>query len=245
MLLLLCRGLDLGGPWFPGPGPSPLRFLPISPYSRGNLKLLGFLNLHQHNLEDDVVGRVSFTGNGRSRATLSIANLTVDDSSTYYCAARRHSGSSLNNQVQQTPKDIYQTKGTSAEVKCSHNINNYDRIFGSSLNDQVQQTPKDIYQTKETTAKIQCSHNINGYNRIFWYKQLSDGQLQLLGYMLGTSEYLEKGVKVQMTGNANTDEKVILTIEERSSGVYYCAASLTVMRTSFSQNKNHSFSSLI
>ncbi|KAK7904140.1 hypothetical protein WMY93_016747 [Mugilogobius chulae] len=153
-------------------------------------------------------------------------------------------GSSLNNQVKQTPKDIYQTKETSPAIQCSHNIDNYDRILwykqqndgqlqflGSSLNNQVKQTPKDIYQTKETSPEIQCSHSIDSYNMILWYKQLSDGQLQLLGYMLGTSQFLEKGVKVQMTGDANKDKIATLTIEEPSSAVYYCAASLTVKQT--------------
>ncbi|XP_055087240.1 uncharacterized protein LOC117390892 [Periophthalmus magnuspinnatus] len=101
-------------------------------------------------------------------------------------------------------------------------------VSGSSLNDQVDQTPQNIYCEKGTKAKIQCSHQITNYNQIFWYKQLDDGQLQLLGYMLATSANIEPGAKILITGDANKGKTSTLTLEEPSSAMYYCAASLTV-----------------
>uniref|UniRef100_A0A3B4ARN1 Ig-like domain-containing protein n=1 Tax=Periophthalmus magnuspinnatus TaxID=409849 RepID=A0A3B4ARN1_9GOBI len=107
----------------------------------------------------------------------------------------------------------------------------YYIFVGSSLNDKVHQTPKDIYNTKGTSAKIQCSHEINNYDRILWYKQLKDGQLQFLGYIVGSSAFPEDGAKIKIEGDANKDKPSILTIEEPSSAMYYCAASLTVEKT--------------
>uniref|UniRef100_A0A3B4AY63 Ig-like domain-containing protein n=1 Tax=Periophthalmus magnuspinnatus TaxID=409849 RepID=A0A3B4AY63_9GOBI len=115
----------------------------------------------------------------------------------------------------------------------------YYIFVGSSLNDKVHQTPKDIYNTKGTSAKIQCSHEIDSYNRILWYKQLKDGQLQFLGYIVATAPSPEDGAKIQIEGDANKGKKSFLTIEEPSSAMYYCAASLTVEKVPISQYKNH------
>uniref|UniRef100_A0A3B4FV81 Immunoglobulin V-set domain-containing protein n=1 Tax=Pundamilia nyererei TaxID=303518 RepID=A0A3B4FV81_9CICH len=65
---------------------------------------------------------------------------------------------------------------------------------GSSLSDQVHQNPANMYKNPEETAEIACSHSIDTYNQILWYKQTKSGQLQLLGYMLGTSSSVEPGV---------------------------------------------------
>ncbi|KAK9533973.1 hypothetical protein VZT92_009051 [Zoarces viviparus] len=97
------------------------------------------------------------------------------------------SGSSLSDQVYQTPADMFtDTKGT-AEINCSHSIQSYDQILwykqlnnmqfqllgyisllvsGSSLSEQVHQTPADMYNKPEETATISCSHSIQDYDRI-------------------------------------------------------------------------------
>ena len=100
---------------------------------------------------------------------------------------------------------------------------------GSSLSHKVQQRPAHIYKTQSETAKIHCSHSIDSYNVILWYKQINNRELQLLGYMVGSSDFLEPGSGVEMDGNANKDQNVTLTIEGlnlNSSAVYFCAASL-------------------
>uniref|UniRef100_A0AAV2JK94 Ig-like domain-containing protein n=1 Tax=Knipowitschia caucasica TaxID=637954 RepID=A0AAV2JK94_KNICA len=51
--------------------------------------------------------------------------------------------------------------------------------------------------------------------------------MQFLGYMLDTLTSTESEAKVQMSGSASKGQTSILTIEEPSSAVYYCAASLT------------------
>lgn len=57
---------------------------------RRTLKLLGFLNRQYPSFEDDVKGKVNFTGDGQRFSNFSISNLTVGDSAVYYCAASQH-----------------------------------------------------------------------------------------------------------------------------------------------------------
>lgn len=58
---------------------------------RKTLKLLGFLNVNAQNVMDEAKGKFSLDGDGRSRSSLSISNLTLNDSGVYFCAASRHS----------------------------------------------------------------------------------------------------------------------------------------------------------
>uniref|UniRef100_H3BZI3 Ig-like domain-containing protein n=1 Tax=Tetraodon nigroviridis TaxID=99883 RepID=H3BZI3_TETNG len=51
------------------------------------LKLLGIL-INSPNLEDDVKGKISFDGDGRSHSSLNISALSLADSGVYFCAAR-------------------------------------------------------------------------------------------------------------------------------------------------------------
>ncbi|CAL9686834.1 unnamed protein product [Knipowitschia caucasica] len=113
-------------------------------------------------------------------------------------------------------------------------------VSGFSLNDQVHQSPKDLYNTNGASAEVKCSHDIQNFDRILWYKQLRNGQMQFLGYMLDTLTSTESEAKVQMSGSASKGQTSILTIEEPSSAVYYCAASLTVRKSPDSRDKNHS-----
>ncbi|CAL8283868.1 unnamed protein product [Lota lota] len=104
-------------------------------------------------------------------------------------------------------------------------------VSGSSLSDQVHQTPTEMVVAIESgqTVTLSCSHSIQNYNQILWYKQQhNDKQMELLGYMLSTTAYPEKGKAVAMEGSADQDQTARLTIQnirEESSAVYFCAAS--------------------
>ena len=78
-------------------------------------------------------------------------------------------------------------------------------------------------------VELSCSHSISGYNTILWYKQhRNDKQLELLGYIVGTEPYTEKGMDVAISGSADQDETATLMIQNisvESSAVYFCAAS--------------------
>uniref|UniRef100_A0A668SJV2 Ig-like domain-containing protein n=1 Tax=Oreochromis aureus TaxID=47969 RepID=A0A668SJV2_OREAU len=100
-------------------------------------------------------------------------------------------------------------------------------LTGSSLSDRVHQDPANMYKNQGETAEITCSHSIDNYDQILWYKKTKSSQLQLLGYMFGTSKSREPGVTVTIGGNANKDKNCTLTINDlfmNSSVVYFCAA---------------------
>uniref|UniRef100_A0A3B5KYN5 Ig-like domain-containing protein n=1 Tax=Xiphophorus couchianus TaxID=32473 RepID=A0A3B5KYN5_9TELE len=70
------------------------------------------------------------------------------------------------------------------------------------------------------SLSISCSHSIPDYDRVLWYKQSKLHEMKLLGYMLGDNGYPEK--------DGDRGETCTLTIKElseKSSAVYYCAAS--------------------
>lgn len=54
------------------------------------LKFLGYLNINQINIEEDVKGKVSFKGNGKSYSNLTISKLELNDNAVYFCAVRQH-----------------------------------------------------------------------------------------------------------------------------------------------------------
>ncbi|KAK1894211.1 T cell receptor beta variable 18 [Dissostichus eleginoides] len=92
-------------------------------------------------------------------------------------------------------------------------------VSGSSLSDLVSQTPAYMYKNLGEEAVISCSHSIKDYTRILWYKQMKDGQLQFLGYMLATQENPEPGLGVKMDGDANINKNCTLTVEGLSSSL--------------------------
>lgn len=99
---------------------------------------------------------------------------------------------------------------------------------GSSVSDQIIQIPTQTFYKPEDIAELKCSHSIRGYDRIFWYRQTQDQKLQLLGYMIGTSQFPEPQLGVTLAGSADEGQTSTLTIaglwSRASSGVYYCAA---------------------
>uniref|UniRef100_A0A674NZM0 Ig-like domain-containing protein n=1 Tax=Takifugu rubripes TaxID=31033 RepID=A0A674NZM0_TAKRU len=50
------------------------------------LKLLGYLYTNNQNVEEDVKGKISFDGDGRSGSSLSIAAVGLKDSGVYFCS---------------------------------------------------------------------------------------------------------------------------------------------------------------
>ncbi|KAG7510371.1 hypothetical protein JOB18_020146 [Solea senegalensis] len=89
------------------------------------------------------------------------------------------SGSSLSDKVKQTPAHVFKKPTETVNIRCSHSIDNYNRIFcmtsntvlvsGSSASDNVQQTPAHMVKKSTETANISCSHSINSYYQILWY----------------------------------------------------------------------------
>lgn len=70
------------------------------------LIFLGYLNTMFAYPEDEFKQKIDLAGDGRSKATLTIKNLTEDSSGVYYCAARRHSVINPHNPAQKHPYHI-------------------------------------------------------------------------------------------------------------------------------------------
>ncbi|KAM3595578.1 uncharacterized protein V6R79_025618 [Siganus canaliculatus] len=100
-------------------------------------------------------------------------------------------------------------------------------LSGSSLSDQVHQTPPDMFTQQGQKVQIQCSHRIQSYDRILWYKQ-TDGQMKLLGYMLGDNAFPETGQDVKIEGNANKDQNCTLTTEANMDVISWKQTLLTL-----------------
>lgn len=60
----------------------------------GSIELIGMLHYENPTPEDNFKTRFKMSGHSKANATLSISNITTDDSAVYYCAASMHSGSS-------------------------------------------------------------------------------------------------------------------------------------------------------
>uniref|UniRef100_A0A3B3ZBT6 Ig-like domain-containing protein n=1 Tax=Periophthalmus magnuspinnatus TaxID=409849 RepID=A0A3B3ZBT6_9GOBI len=58
----------------------------------GTITLLGYMNLKYLTIEDAFKDKININGDGSSKTSLSISNLTVEDSGVYYCAPSMHSG---------------------------------------------------------------------------------------------------------------------------------------------------------
>ncbi|KAI9537741.1 hypothetical protein NQZ68_022403 [Dissostichus eleginoides] len=158
----------------------------------GQLQFLGYMLATQETPEPGLGVKMDGDANINKNCTLTVEGLSENSSALYFCAASQHSAA------------------------------------GSSLSDNVQQTPAYMYKNLGEEAVISCSHSIENYDRILWYKQMKDGELQFLGYILKGFKNPEPGLGVKMDGDANINKNCTLTVEglsENSSALYFCAAS--------------------
>ncbi|XP_062379533.1 uncharacterized protein LOC134068045 [Sardina pilchardus] len=107
-------------------------------------------------------------------------------------------------------------------------------LYGSGLGEEVKQFPPSVLQHQDNSTTLTCLHTYSSYNTMLWYKQSQDGGLQLLGYLTGTAESLEKEFKdsvpkkIEMKGNAMVNNNASLVINKLvpSDKVNMCKASL-------------------
>uniref|UniRef100_A0A8C6VVR1 Ig-like domain-containing protein n=1 Tax=Nothobranchius furzeri TaxID=105023 RepID=A0A8C6VVR1_NOTFU len=80
--------------------------------------------------------------------------------------------------------------------------------------------PPEVVTPPDETPQITCRHFVDSFNTILWYKQ-SNRVMQLLGYRIMDSEFLENGVNVKTGGSTNKGEKCTLTIRELTSSAVF------------------------
>lgn len=82
-------------------------------------------------------------------------------------------------------------------------------------------------------SEISCSHSITNYDVILWYKQDKHKGLKLLGYLNLDYPYPESDVKdkINLTGDGRKESQLTVSrLSPADSGVYFCAASYTVLQ---------------
>ncbi|XP_037550754.1 M1-specific T cell receptor beta chain [Nematolebias whitei] len=99
------------------------------------LKLIGYMLYTSQNLEDEFKERFGVSGDGSKKSELQLEKLNAEDSGVYFCVAQRH-GSSLSEQVVQTPAETLKRSGETAKISCSHSIQSYDQILWYKQSDQ-------------------------------------------------------------------------------------------------------------
>ncbi len=100
---------------------------------------------------------------------------------------------------------------------------------GFSLSYKVKQSPPDIIKKHGESAEIRCLHSVPSYNQINWYIQ--DQGFTLMGYLVGTSNFSEKGFMDKIVTSGNGNSNGLFTIKNLASSdraVYFCAAYYTV-----------------
>ncbi|ROI15748.1 hypothetical protein DPX16_8902 [Anabarilius grahami] len=76
-------------------------------------KFMGYLNLRSEYPESEFKSKIKLNGDGSKNWTLTIENLTLNDITI------------LGKSVVQTPPDLLMKQAGSAEIECSHSIQNY------------------------------------------------------------------------------------------------------------------------
>ncbi|KAF3845333.1 hypothetical protein F7725_008496 [Dissostichus mawsoni] len=168
-----------------------------------NMKFLGYLNVKYPYPEDDVYQTEILWRNKGEDATMS-CRYTKDASYNQMYWYRQLPGESMEQIMYTKISRKDHDFGGFSSKKVSHKTHKMILLFctalhvilvsGSSLSDNVSQTPAYMYKNLGEEAVISCSHSIKDYNQILWYKQMKDGQLQFLGYMLATQETPEPGL---------------------------------------------------
>ncbi|KAL7379690.1 hypothetical protein ABVT39_004172 [Epinephelus coioides] len=90
--------------------------------------------------------------------SLTVEKLLPEDSGVYFCAVSQHSdsGSSLSDQVYQTPADMYNNQGETATINCSHSIDYQDRILWYKQSKHKQ--PQFLGYMVATTGNLEKNH---------------------------------------------------------------------------------------
>ncbi|KAG9268845.1 hypothetical protein AMEX_G17871 [Astyanax mexicanus] len=96
----------------------------------------------------------------------------------------------------------------------------------------VLQGPPDLIKNKNEDAEIKCAHTVTSYNQILWYKQDQTTGLKLMGYLYTNTKTKETGYenKIELNGDGRNNASMTLkSLSVDDSGVYFCAASYTVL----------------
>ncbi len=110
---------------------------------------------------------------------------------------------------------------------------NYLHIFTTFLTDisnsqDIHQTPNDLITDPAQSEELHCSH-YSSYSVMLWYKQKRSEGLELLGYLVGSTDTIEDKFKNKITLGGNANKNSVLKLERLSpddSAVYFCAASM-------------------
>lgn len=93
----------------------------------------------------------------------------------------------------------------------------------------MHQDETDLIKFPGQSEELHCSHSSSSYNVMLWYKQTRGKGLELLGYLVGSSETVEDKFKNKTNLDGNANKNCVLKLKNLSSddsAVYFCAASI-------------------
>ena len=116
---------------------------------------------------------------------------------------------------------------------------------GSTLGVKVSQSPPISFMKRQTKpVTLYCQHDDNTHYNMFWYRQQTNGEMNLIAYSLG-----KDNVKIEEPFNSSkytlTRPEVLKSsleikdLESGDSALYFCATSIAQWNSSASQQHNN------
>uniref|UniRef100_A0AAZ3S536 Ig-like domain-containing protein n=1 Tax=Oncorhynchus tshawytscha TaxID=74940 RepID=A0AAZ3S536_ONCTS len=100
----------------------------------------------------------------------------------------------------------------------------------STFGVNILQHPPNLLSKEGESGTLECAHDDAEFYRMFWYKQNTNGNMELVAYSMGTSvadvePIFDKANYIMIRDEQLKSSLQIRNVKSGDSAVYYCAAS--------------------